>query len=62
MPKIRLILPIICHRYFDTLVRLFPGLFWGQPIDSTGGGLAVFVNKINNLATQSWTKILAFAS
>ena len=38
MPKIRLILPIICHRYFDTLVRLFPGLFWGQPIDSTGGG------------------------
>jgi hypothetical protein len=27
-----------------------------------GGGLAVFVNKINNLATQSWKKILAFAS
>jgi hypothetical protein len=26
------------------------------------GGLAVFVNKINNLATQSWKKILAFAS
>jgi hypothetical protein len=25
------------------------------------GGLAVFVNKINNLATQSWKKILAFA-
>jgi hypothetical protein len=23
---------------------------------------AVFVNKINNLATQSWKKILAFAS
>jgi hypothetical protein len=45
------------------LVRLFPGLFWGQPIDSVGeGGLAVFVNKINNLATQSWKKILAFAS
>jgi hypothetical protein len=43
------------------LVRLFPGLFWGQPIDSAGG-LAVFVNKINNLATQSWKKILAFAS
>jgi hypothetical protein len=34
---------------------LFPGLFWGQPIDSAGG-LAVFVNKINNLATQSWKK------
>jgi hypothetical protein len=31
------------------------GLFWGQPIDSAGG-LAVFVNKINNLATQSWKK------
>jgi hypothetical protein len=26
------------------------------------GGLAVIVNKINNLATQSWKKILAFAS
>jgi hypothetical protein len=54
------------NHYFDTnhfitLVRLFPGLFWGQPIDS-GGGLAVFVNKINNLATQSWKKNLAFAS
>jgi hypothetical protein len=24
--------------------------------------LAVFVNKINNLATHSWKKILAFAS
>jgi hypothetical protein len=24
--------------------------------------LAVFVNKINNLATQSWKRILAFAS
>jgi hypothetical protein len=46
------------------LVRLFPDLFWGQPIDSTGesGVLGVFVNKINNLATQSWNKILAFAS
>jgi hypothetical protein len=49
------------------LVRLFPGLFWEQPIDSAGGrggdgGLAVFVNKINNLATQSWKNILAFAS
>jgi hypothetical protein len=47
------------------LVRLFPGLFWEQPIDSAWGGegdLVVFVNKINNLATQSWKKILAFAS
>jgi hypothetical protein len=43
------------------LVRLIPGLFWGQPID-WGGGLEVFVNKINNLATQSWKKILAFVS
>jgi hypothetical protein len=37
------------------LVRLFPGLFWVQSFDSEGG-LAVFVNKINNLATQSWKK------
>jgi hypothetical protein len=48
------------------LVHLIPGLFWGQPIDSGGGGvvegMAVFVNEINNLATQSWKKILAFAS
>jgi hypothetical protein len=48
------------------LVRLFPGLFWGQPIDSAGegerGDLAAFVDKLNNLATQSWKKILAFAS
>ena len=49
------------HQPFHTLVRLFPSLFWGQPIDSAGGGdLAVFVNKINNQATQSWKKILAF--
>ena len=27
-----------------------------------GKGLAVFVNKINNLTTQSWKIILAFAS
>jgi hypothetical protein len=45
------------------LVRLFPDLFWGQPIDSGGEeGLAVFVNKINNLATESLEKILAFVS
>ena len=64
MPKIRHNLsPFFLHQPFHNLVRLFPGLFWGQPIDSGGeGGLAVFVNKINNLATQSWKKILAFAS
>ena len=33
-------------------------LVWG----GGGGGLAVFVNKINNVATQSWKKILTFAS
>ena len=52
MPKIRLILSIICHRYFDTN-------------HSAGGGrlgLAVFVNEINNLVTQSSKKFLAFAS
>ena len=47
--------PSFWHQPFHNLVRLFPGLFWGQPIDSAGG-LAVFVNKINNLATQSWKK------
>jgi hypothetical protein len=53
--KNTIMLSIICHRYFDTyhfitcMVRLFPGLFWGQPFDSS-------VNKINNLATQSWKK------
>ena len=54
MSKIRLILSIICHRSFDTNHFITWFLFWGQPIDSAGGGgLAVFVNKINNLATQS---------
>jgi hypothetical protein len=48
--------PLFWHQPFHNLVRLFPGLFWGQPIDfAVGRGcLAVFVNKINNLATQSW--------
>ena len=27
-----------------------------------GSGELIFVNKINNMATQSWKKILAFAS
>ena len=68
MPKIRLILSIICHCYFDTnhfitwfvyfLVcfgdnQLIP---WGRG-GGGGGCLAVFVNKINNLATQSWNKM-----
>jgi hypothetical protein len=48
--------PLFWHQPFHNLVRLFPVLFWGQPIDSAVGGLAVFVNKINNLATQSWKK------
>ena len=50
------------HQPFHNLVRVFPGLFWGQPIDSAGGGggLAVFGYEINNLATQSWKEILAF--
>jgi hypothetical protein len=63
MPKIRLNFvhkktPLFWHQPFHDLVRLFPGLFWGHPIDSAVGGgvggLAVFVNKIDNLATQSW--------
>ena len=51
--------PLFWHQPFHNLVRLVPGLFWGQPIDSVRGGeggLAVFVNKINNLDTQSWEK------
>jgi hypothetical protein len=52
--------PLFSHQPFHNLVRLFPGLFWGQPIDSSGGegggGLAVFVNEINHLATQGWQK------
>ena len=38
MSKIRLILSIICHRYFDTNHFITWFLFWGQPIDSAGGG------------------------
>jgi hypothetical protein len=33
---------IICHQPFHILVRLFPGLFWGQPIDSAGEGSGSF--------------------
>ena len=70
MPKIRLILSIICHRYFDTnhfitwFVYFLVCFGDNQLIPRGGGegGLAVFVNKINNLATQSWKKIQAFAS
>ena len=69
MPKIRLILSIICHCYFDTnhfitwFVYFLVCFGDNQLIPwEEGGGLAVFVNKINNLATQSWKKILAFAS
>jgi hypothetical protein len=28
--------PLFWHQPFHNLVRLFPGLFWGQPIDSGG--------------------------
>ena len=68
MPKIRPILSIICHRYFDTnhfitwFVYFLVCFGDNQLIPGGGEGLAVFVNKINNLATQSWKKILAFAS
>jgi hypothetical protein len=45
--KSTIILSIICHRYSDFADNhLIP---WGE----------VFVNKINDLATQSWKKILA---
>ena len=70
MPKIRLILSIICHRYFNTNYFItwfvyFMVCFGDNqliPRGGGGGGLAVFVNKINNLPTQSWKKILAFVS
>ena len=61
MPKIRLILSIICHRYFHTnhFITWFVYflVYFGDnqliPLGA-GGGLVVFVNKINNLATQGW--------
>ena len=59
MPKIRLILSIICHRYFDTnhfitwFVYFLVCFGDNQLIPREGGGgLAVFVNKINNLDTK----------
>ena len=63
MPKIRLILSITCHRYFDTnhfitwFVYFLVCFGDNQLIPrGAGGGLAVFVNEINNLATQGWQK------
>ena len=59
-PKIRLILSINRHRYFDTSHCItwfvyFLGYFGDNHLIPRGG-LAVFVNKINNMATQSWKK------
>jgi hypothetical protein len=68
MTKIRLNLSINRHRYFDTnhfitwFVYFLVCFGDNQLIPRGGGGLAVFVNKINNLATQSWKNILTFAS
>jgi hypothetical protein len=67
MPKIRLILSINRHRYFDTnhfITRFvyFLVCFGDDQLIPRGGegGLTVFVNKINNLATQSLKKFQAF--
>jgi hypothetical protein len=53
MPKIRLIFSIIRHRYFDTNHFItwfvyFLVCFGNNQLIPRGGGLAVFVNKINN--------------
>ena len=63
MPNIRLTLSIIYHRYFDTnhFITWFVYFLFcfgdNQLIPGGGGGgLTVFVNKINNPATQSWKK------
>ena len=66
MPKIRLILSIISHRYFHTnhfitwfvyfLVCFGDNQLIPRGARGGGGGLAVFVNEINNLATQGWQK------
>jgi hypothetical protein len=59
MPKIRLVLSIICRRYLDTnhfitwFVYFLVCFGENQLIPRGRGGLAVFVNKIDNLATQS---------
>ena len=58
---------IICQRYFDTNHFItwfvyFLVCFGDNQLIPGERGLAVFVNKINNLVTQSWKKILAFAS
>jgi hypothetical protein len=65
MPKIRLTLSIICHRYFDTnhfITWFVYFLICFGDNQLIPGRLAVFVNKINNLATESLEKILAFVS
>jgi hypothetical protein len=50
------------HFFFGLKVFLNKGLIRTQHLSLPRGGLAVIVNKINNLATQIWKKILAFAS
>jgi hypothetical protein len=63
--KSTIILSIICHRYFDTNHFItwfvyFLVYFGDNHLIPRGGVWQFFVNKINNLATQSWKKILAF--
>jgi hypothetical protein len=48
---------------FNSEFQVFKfGISGSDPLISQSRKLAVFVNKINNLATQSWEKILAFVS
>ena len=62
MPKIRLILSIIRHRYLDNNHFITCFVYYlvcfgdNHLIPQGGGGGSVFLNKINNLATQSWKK------
>ena len=63
--KNTIILSIIRHRYFDTNHFIswfvyFLVYFGDNQLILRGRGLAVFVNKINNLATQSWKKNSGF--
>ena len=60
-----ILISISLFEKLDKNIEIANNEWHGAPfgeIETEPRNLAVFVNKLNNLATQSWKNILAFAS